>query len=223
LTIEYENQKAKLTIPKNISDVAISLSGGLDSTLLTYITALKISKTGQNTKVHTLSGNDTIRPSRDVTLKIRNWIESKFDINWGEHFTWDNTKNSTIHKKQMDGRAIKEFCLSRNVNFILNGKTANPPMDVIEMFNSSHYEKDRQHDRNEQNVTLHEYGILYRPWINVDKKIICYGYKKYDIFELADMTWSCIGYEDQTENFTTPCKKCYWCNERTWGWHGIRE
>lgn len=221
MILQYKDQQVHFIIPETISDIAVSFSGGLDSTLATYLAARIVRSRGQNTTIHTLSGNDNIRPSRAVTLRCREWLENNIDINWGKHYTWDNTRNPDVHKKQIDGKAIYDFCIANQVGFVINGKTSNPPIEVVEMFTSKHFESDRQHDRNVPNISLHKFGLLYRPWVNVDKKFISKMYNDYDIMNLADLTWSCIGYADQTANFTQPCGKCYWCNERKWGFHGI--
>ena len=57
----------------------------------------------------------------------------------------------------------------------------------------------------------------YRPFVNVDKKFVADLYKQFDLMDdLFPLTMSCIGFDYQTNYFTEPCKKCYWCHEKKW-------
>jgi len=42
----------------------------------------------------------------------------------------------------------------------------------------------------------------------------------YEQFNLLDdlfpLTMSCIGFAPETNYFTEPCRKCYWCHEKKW-------
>ena len=61
-------------------------------------------------------------------------------------------------------------------------------------------------------------AYLIRPWANVDKKYIYEQYVKHKLLDtLEPLTWSCIAYAEDTNFFTEPCKRCYWCKEKHWG------
>ena len=54
-------------------------------------------------------------------------------------------------------------------------------------------------------------------FINVDKMFISGMYDYFDIHdELFPLTRSREGLAHETDNFTQPCEKCWWCRERKW-------
>ena len=60
----------------------------------------------------------------------------------------------------------------------------------------------------QNNVTWEEVAL------NVDSGNATYVFNLMD--DLFPLTMSCIGFEKETNYFTEPCKKCYWCHEKKW-------
>jgi hypothetical protein len=133
--------------------------------------------------------------------------------------TWDNTKDYKIPKSKKDSDGLKKWCLKYKIRYIYQGRTANPPKEVLEKFGGFHQE-ERNHYRDKP---IKEHirpfnAYLIRPWANVDKKFIYEQYKKHNLLDtLEPLTWSCIAYAEDTNFFTEPCKRCYWCKEKYWG------
>ena len=105
-----------------------------------------------------------------------------------------------------------------NIPIIAFGMTATPPLDVMEKLGMP-YEK-RRLDYRAQSPRLTTSSTPYHhlhPLINEDKSYVAKIYKHYDIMEtLFPLTSSCIGFSEDTNGFTEPCKKCYWCYEKKW-------
>ena len=219
MKLQYEEQITEVSIPSKQKDIGISLSGGLDSSLLLFIICSIIEQNQINITLHPMTGNDVVRPCLPVVNKIIDWHKDKFNVIWADHIVWDNSR---IHGKKikLDSENMTKFCKQKNINYVFNGRTSNPPADIIEIF-GGHYEKNRQHNRNLPTSIPTKWGTLIRPWNNVDKKFIAAMYKKFNCEELIKHTWSCIGYAEQTNNFTRPCGKCYWCKEKMWGFNQV--
>ena len=201
--------------------IAISMSGGLDSSLLTYLLCKEISDKKQNTKVYPLHGIDNTRPTSPENIQnIINFLRNSFPmVEINDMLTWDNTKDYKIPKSKKDSDGIKKWCLKYSINYIYQGRTANPPKDVLDKF-GGHYEDVRSHN-NEQPIKEHIRpfnAYLIRPWKNINKKFIYEQYKKHNLLDtLEPLTWSCIAFAEETNFFNEPCKKCYWCKEKYWG------
>ena len=206
---------------ENTDKIAISMSGGLDSSLLSYLLCKEISEKKQNTKVYPLHGIDNTRPTSPENIQnIINFLRNSFPtVEINDMLTWDNTKDYKIPKSKKDSDGLKKWCLEHNIKYLYQGRTANPPDEVLEEFGGFHQE-ERSHYRDKPIKELIRpfNAYLIRPWANVDKKYIYEQYKKYDLLDtLEPLTWSCISYAEDTNFFTEPCKRCYWCKEKHWG------
>ena len=206
---------------ENTDKIAISMSGGLDSSLLTYLLCKEISDKKQNTKVYPLHGIDNTRPTSPENIQnIINFLRNSFPtVEINDMLTWDNTKDYKIPKSKKDSDGLKKWCLEYNIKYLYQGRTANPPNEVLEEFGGFHQE-ERSHYRDKPIKELIKpfNAYLIRPWANVDKKFIYEQYKKHNLLDtLEPLTWSCIAYAEDTNFFTEPCKRCYWCKEKYWG------
>ena len=200
--------------------IAISMSGGLDSSLLTYLLCKEISDNNKNTKVFPLHGIDNTRPTSPENIQnIINFLRKSFPkVEINDMLTWDNTKDYKTPKSKKDSDGIKKWCLEYKIKYIYQGRTANPPKEVLDKF-GGFYQEERSHN-NEQPIKEHIRpfnAYLIRPWKNIDKKYIYEQYVKHNLLEtLEPLTWSCIEYAEKTNFFTEPCKECYWCKEKHW-------
>lgn len=235
IELEFEDQKTFIAIPNNVKKLGWSGSGGLDSSLamfyvLTYITQNNLEDL---ITIYPLTGVDKRRPTNKFDIvDIMNLFKEKFPkVQWAEPTFWDNTREwvngELLRKIDKDRVKLKEYALEYGLQMILNGRTSNPPMEVIESFGSE-YEEDRSHDRDRDilyNPEDPEYSYFwwYRPWENCDKKFIGHFYKENNLLEdLYPLTWSCVEYALKTKYFTEPCGECYWCKEKEWGFGTYR-
>ena len=95
---------------------------------------------------------------------------------------------------------------------LYDGLTQNPPIDVqkeYDMYNKAIRARDPGVQRKRSMMT--------RPYINVDKKFVAGVYKDNDLMlKLFPYTGSCVGTANETNGFSEPCKKCFWCKEKYW-------
>ena len=201
--------------------IAISMSGGLDSSLMTWLLCKEISDKNKNTKIYPLHGIDNTRPTSPENIQnIINFLRNSFPtVEINDMLTWDNTKDHKIPKSKKDSRGLKKWVLNHNIKYLYQGRTANPPKEILEQF-GGHYEDIRSHDNKKiiKEFIIPFNAYLIRPWANVDKKYIYEQYKKHNLLNtLEPLTWSCIAYAEDTNFFTEPCKGCYWCKEKHWG------
>lgn len=208
--------------------IAISMSGGLDSSLLTFLLCKEIFDSKKDIEIFPLHGIDNTRPTSPENIQnIINFLKDSFpSINIHNMKVWDNTKDFYIFKDNVakiikDTNGISKKCFEHNINYVYGGRTANPPKNITDDF-GGFYQKERTHDNKQpESEWVDEFNAyLIRPWVNLDKKYIYEQYKKYNLLDtLEPLTWSCIGFAKQTNFFTEPCKTCYWCKEKYWGFN----
>ena len=166
--------------------IAISMSGGLDSSLLTYLLCKEISDKNKNTKVYPLHGIDNTRPTSPENIQnIINFLRESFpNVEINDMLTWDNTKDYKIPKSRKDTDGLKKWVLHHKIKYLYQGRTANPPKEILEQF-GGHHEDVRSHDNNK---IIKEFlgpfnAYFIRPWVNVNKKYIYEQYKKYNLLD----------------------------------------
>lgn len=212
------------------TNIAISLSGGCDSALLTYQLCTLI----KNTNVHIISHVRMYktRPwQKYYSKQVFDYFVNKFpNINFIRHenFIPPELEGLTVRTdeygvsktgNQVVSRSYGEYvCLNNNVNAYYSGDTANP-IDV----------EGGPVDRNLNGPALMPVrellgGYACQPYSNVHKDYIISQYKKLNIWDLFTLTRSCEGeFEDIDYKNYTPgqfvpiCNTCFWCRERAWG------
>ena len=100
----------------------------------------------------------------------------------------------------------------------MSGITKSPPKHVQESFSDSFDLEDKRGEDVERIIHVKDYEYYnyyeYRPFFNFDKKELAQIYKEYDLLDtLFPVTRSCEGWQ----NITGHCGKCWWCEERMWG------
>ena len=201
--------------------IGISMSGGLDSSIIAWLLCKEIFDTNKDTIVYPLHGIDNTRPTSPENVQnIINFLKKSFPtVKIKDMSTWDNTKDYIIPKTIKDRDGLKKWCLEYKIKYLYQGRTSNPPKEVLESFDGN-YEKVRSHDKDKliKRFIVPFNAYLIRPWVNLDKKFIYEQYVKHKLLDtLEPLTWSCIAYAEKTKFFTEPCKECYWCKEKHWG------
>ena len=224
----------------NWNDIAISLSGGADSALLSYILCEIITKNNTDTIVHIIShirmwktkpwqGNDS--------LSVYNWLLTRFpNIKFKRHtnfispeFEWGNAGPTMIDEygKNVSGdnieiRAFAEYtCYHENVSAYYNAVTRNPKNVSFKGMDSR--DIDPTDDNMHLTIMMHMDKLACHPFRFVDKKWIIDQYKNFKITDLLDITRSCEGefkgldYRNyKAGQYVPTCSKCFWCKEREW-------
>ena len=118
-----------------------------------------------------------------------------------------------IHNKLLD----KSFA-NKAIGALVNFRTFNPPQDFLDKVSKElkhtrfHYEPRRSVE-----VSKLRFSKLYRPFMNVDKKFLAEIYRQEELMDtLFPLTESCVGFSNETNGFSEPCRICFWCVEKHW-------
>ena len=201
--------------------IGINLSGGADSSLLLFFTCRKLKQLKSNAQLNLITGVHNLRPTNIWNAEeIVELFKERFpNLNWGEHYVDYYDKD---HEKDKPNKHRKHEDKLRNENKIevlFHGRTANPD-EKEAIKNNLLYKRETIRDKNSHNRKIyHErHGKpFYGPFDNEDKRFIAEMYNKFNLMEdLFPITASCVEYAEETDYFTKPCKKCWWCREKKW-------
>lgn len=186
-------------IPQTDKNIGVLFSGGTDSTLLLY----QLSKTHPESKLYLWSGSRL--DDKQFNLKNINDILLKLKLNnIGAHniVTFKDREDG----KQKRAKLHKQFVEMFNLDCMVNGFTLNPPEDLGEG-------RDEKRDVVRSNKSEQNGITYYMPFVGLTKKDIAKQYEENGIRDsLFPLTVSCEAVEPPR-----PCKKCWWCKERYWG------
>jgi len=179
-----------------------TLSGGLDSALLTFL--VMNYKPECKIVLSTICFAHMQNYNLDNVEKIKKYLDSNFPNRIIEHRIGFLPDRETA---QAGGRAkqTKELVEKYNVTGILSGMTTNPKELQIEG-------RDETRDVPREWRSKSRNGIYhYQPFINQDKRYVAELYKQHQLQELSDLTVSCEALIPPR-----PCKTCWWCKEKYW-------
>jgi hypothetical protein len=218
--MKYKNKFGTIHVMKDRDlfrgkTLALSMSGGADSTMLCYLLAKTSRRHNLQITIQPYNGYDIWAPmdSKGV-VKIIKYIQSKFpnvDIQWPISTVFDTNGDFAPNDKNMYITPLIEKLVAHNVvDLVMNGISMGPPLEVQQTF------KDWDNKINVRRLPgYHLWNEVERaidhlsPLKHIDKRFIVYCYKKFGIEELLEMTNSCT--EPQGN-----CRECWWCQERSW-------
>ena len=221
-----------ININPNWKRIGISLSGGADSALLTYLICKNVSA---STDIHI---NHQIRMWRTrpwqeyVAENVKDWFVNNFPNNFFMHKNLvppelEESSSDTLildeYGKEKPGnriilRSFNEYIANKyNLDALFGGVNLNPDVHfegALEERNTGHIPAYYEHN-----------GIaICHPFIHTRKDWIIKQYYDYDILDLLNITRSCEGefkgldYNTYIPNQKVPeCRECFWCKERRWG------
>lgn len=229
-------------VPKKI---IISLSGGCDSSSLTYL----IAKHFPEIEIIPFNARDEDCPiDTDCAIKINKFLQNKFSKNKIrdlEIFDVKTTDPKWLKKakearelpsgkiivngkseykwrtlkgtsKALQNREIRYNLAKLHDTYVATGMSSNPPID--EMIKHGFYDvAERKRDPGKTTATILD-GITYNPYQFVNKKFVAGVYQENNLMNnLFPLTKSCAWTEDDgNTNYPEPCGKCFWCNEKKW-------
>ena len=221
--MQYKNTFGKIQVMKDEElfrgkTLALSMSGGADSTILCYILAKTSQKRDLQITIQPYNGYDIWAPIDSTgVIKIIKYIQSKFptvDIQWpiSTVFNTNGASASEGDKNSYISPLIEKLKTHNLVDLVMNGVSLGPPIEVQQSLSSHHPitrlpgyhlwdEVERAHDH-------------LAPFKQVDKRFIIQCYKDFKIEELLEMTNSCTAPQGN-------CKECWWCQERTWAYNKV--
>jgi len=219
--------------------IGISVSGGADSALLSYLLCSIISETNSNIDVHIISHVRMwkTRPwQRYDSLRVFEWLIANFsNINFTRHENFIppdleyGNKGPTIVDEygklksgdQIIARSYAEWILHKeNLDAIFAAKSKNPSDTTI-----TKRMPDREVDAVDINELIFEINnkLAIHPFIYTEKDWIVKQYVNNNILNLFNLTRSCEGdfdnldYTNYIPNQLVPeCGECFWCQERNW-------
>jgi hypothetical protein len=209
--------------------IGISLSGGADSALLSY---LVLSNTNADIYFTTQIRMWKTRPwQKYVARDVVGWFRERFNnrIEHLENFVPPEMEepNTTYitdeYGKSKPGNRIILRAYNEYVGhtYKLDAWYAGVTLNPTETFQGALSERDQA---SIPEVMTHMGKPIFHPFVNVRKDWVIRQYVKNDIGELLEITRSCEGeFEDLNYTNYQPyqsvpiCGKCFWCKEREWG------
>ena len=201
---------------KRFSRIAVSFSGGVDSSLTLYCLckSIMLYNLQEEITVYAFNANITdyeyLETSKTPTENCYRIITELFPkIKFGGlHFYDISHKKIDGDKIQKLKKARKTFLQDINCSFFLTGTTNNPPIGankkLDEVVKNDYRLRIRYRDMNKE--------YLNEPFAKVDKSFLAEIYKQENLLDnLYPATVSCT-----YMSFINPCKKCYWCEEKYW-------
>lgn len=232
----------EIPFDENWKNIAVSLSGGADSALLTYLLCDHIRNLKlKSFTIHIISHIRMwkTRPWQAWdSQRVYDWFVNEFpEIIFKRHtnfiapdLEYGNIGASIIdeYNKSVSGdniqiRAFSEYIgFYQSIDAYYNAVTRNPKnVDFRGMPNRDIEPTDHnEHLR----VMTHMDKLVCHPFRFIEKSWIIKQYRKFNIMNLFDRTRSCEGefsnitYKTYTPGQFVPiCGKCFWCRERKWG------
>ena len=196
--------------------LALSMSGGVDSTMLCYLLAKTSYEQNLEITIQPYNGYDTWAPIDSAGVpNIIKFIRKKFpavDIQWPVSTVFNTNGRYAPNDKNMYIRPLIEKLVEHNaVDVLMNGISLGPPVEVQETFRNW---QDLAVDirRRPGKRQWHEIERAIKqlsPLKHIDKRFIVQCYKEFDIEKLLKMTNSCTAPQGN-------CGECWWCQEREW-------
>ena len=224
----------------NWNNIAISLSGGADSALLSYMLCDLIRQNNANITVHIISHIRMwkTRPwQRYDNLRVFNYLKTSFpNIEFKRHenfiapdLEWGNSGPILIDEygSQTSGditeiRSFAEYvCYHNDVDAYFNAVTRNPRN--VDFKGMDKRDIEPTEDNQNLRITTHMNKLACHPFRFIEKSWVIKQYKNMEINDLFNITRSCEGefenldYTTYKEGMEIPiCGKCFWCKEREW-------
>jgi hypothetical protein len=229
-----------ISFSKNWKSIAVAVSGGADSALLTYLICREIKNNDITPFTVHLINNIRCwktKPWQQQDFKnVYNWLLDEFvHINFKVHTNFvppemedaygtmiTDEYGKTVSGDTIELRSFAEYvCINEDVDAYFNGVTRNPKgenfkgllaRDIDPTDSNRHLEK-----------MIHLGKLVCHPFRFVDKSWIMLKYKELGLDSLLNLTRSCEGefpeitYETYTPGQYIPvCGECFWCKERNW-------
>ena len=218
--MQYKNKFGTIQVMKDGDlfrgkTLALSMSGGADSTMLCYLLAKTSQRHNLQITIQPYNGYDTWAPIDSASVpRIIKFIRKKFpavDIQWPLSTVFNTNGNHAPNDKNMYiGPLIDKLEAHNVVDEVMNGISMGPPLEVQQTF------KDWDNKINVRRLPgYHLWNEVERaidhlsPFKHVDKRFVVQCYKDFGIEKLLRMTNSCTAPQGN-------CSECWWCQERNW-------
>jgi len=188
-----------------------TLSGGLDSFLLTYmiLNDLPNSKVVLSTATH--------KHLNYYNVEYVNGIREKFDELFPNRIIEHKIVkyNDRADARARRGSVTRALVEKHNIDGLFSGMTANPS-DVENLLTDDRdFTRDTPGEEKTHSMVINGKIVYhYQPFVNYTKKKVAELYQQYDIMDLTALTISC-----ESKTPPRPCKDCWWCREKHWAFN----
>ena len=215
MIVKTSQDTIKINVDPSQTKIGIKLSGGLDSAIVAYLLCKYIHEERPDCTLIPFTVIHSFKPyNLWFASKVKWWLKEHFPtVQWHkEHFTIHS--NGDDYNERME--ELQEDLKSKNIiDCKFSGVTANPPLEVYKQWSPD--------DTNDEPTPGREIGRALkdtsfgRILVNIDKKGVAELYKKFGLMDtLFNVTRTCE--ETELDPSVTPhCGKCWWCEERRWG------
>lgn len=190
----------------------LSFSGGADSAILLYILLTNIKDTLHLYSFYSQGKAEIAEPITDRVLQKCIELSGNNNVVHHKEFIKKQTP-PVIHNM------LQSYIERDNLVKMYNGISKFPPDEIINTFHEKIKSESPVIYQRRKNDAVYELYFgdkqsFYRPFANFDKKDIAGLYKLLNLEQqLFSITRSC-------ENTNSPlqhCSRCFWCEERYWG------
>lgn len=206
MIIKHSQQDIIIDMPLHIKDIALKISGGADSAILSYILAMYKKDFRPDLNIHTITSISSLKPYQDIfSNKVLAKVESLIGKTFNNRFVHTVDSNNYIEDQF---NFAQQLVKDKKTQLIFVGCTKNPTdkLDTI---------CDAPTGRDGINMPISE-GTSRMPFANINKKGIYEIYLTLGVLEeIFPLTRSCE--EFPTLDFSKHCEKCWFCAERLWG------
>lgn len=225
MIVETTQGNIEWQLPESTKTVMMKISGGLDSAITLYMLCKYIQSNNLNISIVPQTTNDWQKPYQvNFSTDVVSWMKNHFpEITFLPHETIQLNHGDDYIKGQEDHRSeiIKRYQNAGNpIDVVVSGPNRKPPKEICETFIDKETGKPHTGPTDDRTGDQPNWsGKSFYPIRNIDKQGIAELYTYYNLHEtLAKITRSCEGLDsEQTNNFTTHCGECWWCQERAWG------
>ena len=192
-------------IVKNNRVVGISVSGGLDSTLLAYLLHNIKYKLDSDVRFMFFCVN---RPDDSIThaRRIVDYIDKQFNQHRSEIYI---VGNGDLHHTEQVRSGMREAINQHHLDLLVTGVTKNPE----ELLPNYDYDKFKDADGTPYNGPVRVKPAnpkFVNPFWDITKKETVKMIKDLNLIDIPRITHTCTGSK------TTRCNRCWQCCERAW-------
>jgi len=213
-----------IDIPKQYTKVGIKASGGLDSTILSYMLALYKRDERPDIDIIPITLIESTKPFQFMyTSMSLQKIEELVGITFGTHYF--NMVHTHLISEGQDDLLMKLYD-AEIVDCQYYGVTLNPPIDAFPNQEGADPERVKLPAGEKYPVLLPSNDGVdsdHQPFVNIDKRGIYELYTSLNVLdELFPLTHSCEmthGKYLMQLDLSKHCGRddCWWCQERLWG------
>jgi len=231
MQIEISQGIVEINIPEEYTKIGIKHSGGLDSTIVSYMLALYKRDERPDIELIPITCIQNTKPFQWVYANMsQRKITELTGIEFGKHyFRAVDTQHILVEQRELLAYTYNNGIIDGH----FYGITLNPPLDAFPDMSMRDLDRDVCTDNQKHPLTelweatdetrIKTAGCSWRPLVNIDKKGVCELYNKLGVLgELFPLTHSCENYNEHTMmqlDLSKHCglSCCWWCQERLWG------